>query len=144
MGEDDRVIGVVGHPLDESVRPNGHPIDLFPVRHVVVPLRPAGPFGGDLFVGTTFDFAVVPFHQVVIELDVVAGEPGRVARPPKGARVGRGKGPPFESDTDLSRLLLSRRRQRQVRPSCVATGARPLGLSMPDQNQSCSHANAYA
>lgn len=107
-----------------------------PLGHSVGPQVPLGPVPVDLGAGDALVRPVVPLVQV--GLGVGGHQPGQLGRPPgPGQRAGQGeRDPPLgQQRCDLAGLLLTGRRQRQIRPAGVFTGAAPAGLTVPYENQ---------
>ena len=59
-------------PCDHTIDPGANLIGAFATRAAVAEKDPPGRLRPDLFRGQTFVFAVVPFHQIMMDLSVLA------------------------------------------------------------------------
>jgi hypothetical protein len=106
----------------------------FPVRHAVAKQGPAGPTGPNLFSGSTFVIAVIPLHEVGIDLGL-GSEPGQftgAARPGERTRENQFEGMAGEQLADAARFLLSFGRERKIGPPRMRSGKAPFRFAMPD------------
>ena len=104
-------------------------------RSTVKPQRPSRLRRSNLRRGQSFVLPVVPLHQVRSQLSLIAetGEPARLNGTRQRARQDKRETPVCELSTQMLRLALSVRCQRDVGPAGVASIAAPLGLAVAHQ-----------
>src|SRR6266581_767460 len=105
---------------------------------------PVGPLAADVGGAPALIVAVIPLLQIRDDLAGVAKarQLARPAGPPQRAHEDLGKSHAVEPLTQAHGVVLTVRRERDIRPARVLTGERPGRLTMPcqvDLRQRCLH-----
>ena len=124
-----------GRPLDHPVRARADLLRGLAAGHAVLPQQPARPLLPDVDGAAALIGAVVPFQQVVGQLDLVAiaGELAGIQGADQRAGQHQGEFPAGQVAAERPCALPALLGQRQIGAAGVLAGQAPLGLAVTEQ-----------